>query len=293
MDASKVFRSSAVPTAALRLTCCAPGAAVLFSAVIACTSPTERYPAAEDCKGRACGGGAVIGAGGANGSVSDAGQGEMDAGAAGGDAGTYAVDSLVVRASSVDISTVLASDETVAVSWLTAPEIQLSTSGSKRLTFPRNPLPDWVRVQADVDAQSKIGSTLRWVGAGESPLQLITIDEVLLQDVGDALLLTPTTLDAASGHVLLNLRDQDGKPVPGVHVAVVGGVVAYDIGATFSDATDETGDRGAALWLNAPTAGSGTREVQFRLEARGVELNQRVPVEPRGLTIAALLWTGS
>lgn len=265
------------------------GLAAAAVACVACASkPEKRFPAAADCTGSGCLPAVIIGGGGGTDASAN-----TDAGVAStNDAGVLAVEAVVVKGLTANLATVTREvNEIVDVSFVGNQEFEARVTGDALLELPGKSLPGWLRVEV-ADAPSKFKSTLRWTDGKEDPLQLLTADFGLYADVAAALAVQPLALSVKSALVLMTFRDVDGKLLPGLSLRVSSGVVAYDTGATFSDAIAETGEQGAVLWFNAPV-GAGVTTVDFLVEHNGETLQESVPAEAGGLTVTALRWTGS
>lgn len=118
--------------------------------------------------------------------------------------------------------------------------------------------PYWFRVRP---LDEGLVTTLVPVPEAPQMLTLPVFERRVIEDVADNLT-SPVALDPERGHAVL-LFTRDGLPLPGVRVSVDGGRVAYDVGTLFSDALEETQERGAAALLNLPAVSfpGGSSEV--------------------------------
>jgi hypothetical protein len=264
-----------------------------FVAASACsTTDEERYPFAEECKGSACRPVlAVVGGGG--GAASTA----VDAGPSA--PGSLEVDVVVTHAASVNLSVTEAdSDETATVSLAYRTDVSAKIKGFARIALPRDAFPGWLRVT--VQNRQKFTSTLRFTDGAETPLELVTVDRRLFEDVALGLV-SPVELEPSASVVVLSIRDKTGAPVPGVSLSSTSAAalaqsgrarLAYDFGDSFSDATQETGEQAGVLLLNMPSPTSMLGAYELVLDRSGVEQKEVLSVEPGGVTIRRVLWTG-
>jgi hypothetical protein len=260
----------------------------LFLGGLAGCSPAhrDRYPPAGDCTGSRCR--PTLGVGAIGTEAAPAG----DSGAPDGGSEDAVIELQAAVKGAVDPAISEARDEpdqAVGVSLLGFADAQVEVTGAGRIELPSDAFPGWLRVTAQ-DNEAKLASTLRWTEGTEMPLQLLTVDRSLYEDVA-VQLFVPTSLEPTAGQLVLNIQGDSGMPVSGITLVTSSGKTAYDAADTFSDATDETGDQGAILWLNVPTRGAGVQDVEVVLQGRNKEQREVVPIEPGGLTVAAVHWT--
>lgn len=125
-----------------------------------------------------------------------------------------------------------------------------TTSSADITVGPLGDAPYWGRVRETGGAVSLLG-TLQYLPEQSSPKVLNIVDVDALLDLRDQLS-TPIELDPSQGHAILSFT-RNGVPALGVWVEVgLASLAAYDLGTSFSDVLDGTGERGMATLLNLP-----------------------------------------
>jgi hypothetical protein len=96
-------------------------------------------------------------------------------------------------------------------------------------------------------------TTTQWVNES-GPTELLIVQRTVLADIADNLANNATFLDGDRGHAFVNFYDSLGAPLIGINAQLEGAVVGYDIGIFYSDAEEQTAERGGAVLINAPAA---------------------------------------
>jgi hypothetical protein len=112
-----------------------------------------------------------------------------------------------------------------------------------------------VRVVAqDDDLSGDVLDTLQIVDTTVStPVTLDVLSRTMFDDLIDvSFVTTPTAFDERSGSAIVFVQDESGAPLDGASVVLSNDVlqIAYDDGAVYSDALEQTGGRGAFVLLN-------------------------------------------
>ncbi|HEX2732420.1 MAG TPA: prolipoprotein diacylglyceryl transferase [Polyangiaceae bacterium] len=148
-------------------------------------------------------------------------------------------------------------------------------------------------IARQVSGDAKLMTTLQWVDEEpSSDLELMIVELSVLQDVAENLGGTPTALNDKAGHLMLNFVDQAGIPVSDVEVTGLstnGATVAYDIGATYSDAIAATAERGSVLILNAPAGALPGTAVSVEFKHVGTTGTLDTLVAKQALTIQTVV----
>lgn len=161
---------------------------------------------------------------------------------------------------------------------------EVTVSDSERFVLDLASPPIWLRVQPESDA--RLLTTLQRRDTLEAEAPLLVMDRQVLADVSEALAVNPVALDPAGGHAVVHLVDGSGAPIVGAQVLSESGVVAYDIGATFSDSTPETADRGAAAIFNVSAAAEPGSDVVFVVVTPDATVSIQLPMLQGALTLA-------
>jgi hypothetical protein len=137
--------------------------------------------------------------------------------------------------------------------------------------------PTWIALREKSESGSLLDTWLQ-LDRSRGEVELPILERTGLADVAQSLLLSPAELDPEMGHAILQFRDASLNPLVGVAVVPNSGIVAYDLGSTYSDSTEGTDLRGAALLLNASASsfpGSWERITVF-YKGQSTELEVRL-----------------
>lgn len=249
--------------------------------------PVERFPPASDrCAGKPCSGPGV--SGGLSGSPRNPSSGAADAGATltdGGKAQTLRGSVLAVRSADLSQTTKLSGFDVRVVAMGSREQATVFSGTPFALALTK--LPSWLRVEAPESPKDAADwlTTLQAVGSTQLPVELLLMERQALSDVSEALELNPVALDPTRGHALLHFIGGDGEAVRDATVEVAAGLIAYDTGATFSDAVPATGGRGAVALFNAPASPAPGREFPVRVTSGAVTTTVQVPLVTDAVTL--------
>ena len=260
-------------------------------ALLGCSESSDVRPpflGDQDCEGPQCG--PIVGnPNPPTGSIPPPGGERGDNGDGGSDAGVAEpLEAAVALASSADLTLTQRLDVPLSLRLARNPEVELArVNGSEPFTLTGERLPAWLTIRP-LQAAEDIIPTTQWVTSEFSPQQMVVMDRVVLSDIGESLVLSPQAPNPVMGHALVTFVDPEGVPLPGVSVEASNGVVAYDLGATFTDATTQTDQRGSVAWVNASSDGPQRPQ---SLEVRYLESNRRVhlPIASDTVTLARVV----
>lgn len=260
------------------------GCSLAVSAALGCGESSEERPpylGDQDCEGSQCGP-IVVNPNPPTGTAPPTGGGD---GGLDGDL-AESLEAAISLASSPDLMTTRRLDGVpLSVRLARDPSVELArVSGSNPFTLPADRLPAWLTIRP-LQASADIFPTTQWASLGAAPQQMIVMDRVTLGDIGESLVVSPQAPNPALGHALITFVDEQGAPLPGVSVEAVNGVVAYDLGATFTDATLQTDQRGSVAWMNVPSSGPElplSLQILYQESTRNVSL----PIAADTVTLA-------
>lgn len=122
-------------------------------------------------------------------------------------------------------------------------------------------------VRIDDDTDTDLLDTLQVVDTTVSaPVTLDVLSRAMFEDLIEvSFVTTPTLFDARRGSAIVFVQDESGAPLEGASVVPSNVVtqIAYDDGAVYSDALDQTGGRGAFVLLNVPRTSIDPLLIQY------------------------------
>jgi len=170
----------------------------------------------------------------------------------------------------------------LSASFADGAETSTDYRGMGQFSLGPGALPAWVRVEP---TDSRLLATLQALASAPPNLELVIFQRAVLSDVSEGFTINPVALDPLRGHALLQFLDEPGRPLNDVSVeAPLGGAIGYDVGVTYSDSTQGTSERGAAVLFNGPVVASPGLELLVRQAQRSTTI--QLPLEQDTLTIA-------
>lgn len=234
-------------------------------AAMGCSQSQERFPPASDrCRTGPCVSSSEITPQGKPGSAAPT--GAPDSGKSAADAGALFGDVALVNGPDLSLSGRALTEPLMIYGPGFNGEVktQYEPGGEFRL-MPDGAAPWWVRVEP-TDRSPELLSVVQRVQR-PGAVQLFIIERQSLSDVSEALVFNPTALDPERGHAIIRFTGRRGAALAGVSAVPSSGVLAYDIGETYTDSTNATAARGAVAIFNiaasAPPGVGATLEVSF------------------------------
>jgi hypothetical protein len=244
----------------------------------------ERLPPASDrCGDKVCSQPSVSGGIAQSNSDSDPDVGS-DAGRPAGDAGQLSGSVVIVQ--SPDLNVIRNLNETsvrIVFPAVRGGEETLALDGDQDFEIDVTP-PVWLRVEP-VETEDLI-TTIQGISRSGSGVRLRVLEREMMNEVSQSLAINPAALDPERGHALLHFVDSAQAPLANVSIEVTGGIVAYDVGASYSDSVSETSDRGAVALFNAPAASVPGRPVDLQVTYAGTTNSVSVILARNAFTLA-------
>lgn len=138
-----------------------------------------------------------------------------------------------------------------------------------------------VTVQPTAGSNVEIVPTLQAVDTTTvTDAELLALsNDMFLDLVEQSFTVNPTAFDSNLGAAIITFLDENGDPLDGVSlIAGNAGVVAYDNGAIYSDALEQTGGRGTLVLLNLVP----TTDTLIRFTHDQLAYETRIPELQRG-----------
>lgn len=153
----------------------------------------------------------------------------------------------------------------------------------------------WVGVGSfDDDPVSPFMDTLQSVDASaEAFVDLRVMRRSVMEELAaQSFLAEPVELAANRAHGIVGFEDANGTPLAGVQVALRANPeasVAYDVGAIYSDLTEETGGRGTVALVNLLASAYPGNAVPLTAQLRGQELDLSLRFAAGAVTVIAIV----
>ncbi len=250
---------------------------------LSCSSEkVERPPPASDrCGKELCS--APVVSGGISAGKSDEPSGSPTGDAGSGPAGQLSGEVLIVRSPDLaQVGDLDGHEVTIAGLGPDGSDNELEYDGQGPFEIELQEPPVWVRVES---SDSDLITTIQGIAQLGAGAQLLVMERRVLSDVSEGLVLNPVALDPTRGHALIHFVDGAGQALANVSVEPTGGIVAYDAGATYTDAVEATSDRGAAILFNSPASALPGADVQLTITHEQVTTNASVPLARDALTL--------
>ena len=170
---------------------------------------------------------------------------------------------------------------------------QAGAGGTFRLDGVRVGQAVWVGVgQFQMPPAEPFMDTLQAVDlTREDFADLLVVRREVLRDLAAASFLeAPVELDPTLAHVVVRFVRPGGGAIPGVHISIPlpeQVPTAYDAGDIYSDALEETSQRGMALLLNMPAPAYPGITTSLVAEVAGEQLAAELPIAAGAVTLVS------